>query len=59
MGDSRKRKGRHFPWHIRGIYVAVKDKKVVVLPVFVKKTQKTPKKEIDIAKKRAKEAGLI
>jgi phage-related protein len=43
----------------RGIYVAVKDKKVVVLRVFVKKTQKTPKKEIDIAKKRAKEAGLI
>jgi phage-related protein len=39
--------------------VAVKDKKVVVLRVFVKKTQKTPKKEIDIAKKRAKEAGLI
>jgi len=43
----------------RGIYVAVKDKKVVVLRVFVKKTQKTPKIEIDIAKKRAKEAGLI
>jgi phage-related protein len=43
----------------RGIYVAVKDKKVVVLRVFVKKTQKTPKKEIDIAKKRATEAGLI
>lgn len=39
--------------------MAVKDKQVIVLRVFVKKTQKTPKKELDIAKKRAKEAGLI
>lgn len=43
----------------RGIYVAVKDKQVIVLRVFVKKTQKTPKKEIDLARTRAKEAGLI
>lgn len=43
----------------RGIYVAVKDKQVIVLRVFIKKTQKTPKKELDIAKERAKEAGLI
>jgi len=43
----------------RGIYVAVKDRQVIVLRVFVKKTQKTPQNEIDIAKKRAKEAGLI
>jgi phage-related protein len=43
----------------RGIYVAVKDKRVIVLRVFIKKTQKTPKKELDIAKQRAKEAGLI
>ena len=27
----------------RGIYVAVKDKRVIVLRVFIKKTQKTPK----------------
>jgi phage-related protein len=43
----------------RGIYVAVKNKRVIVLRVFIKKTKKTPKKEIDIARKRAKEAGLI
>jgi len=43
----------------RGIYVAVKDKQVVVLRVFIKKTQKTPRNELDIAKERAKEAGLI
>lgn len=43
----------------RGIYVAVKGKRVIVLRVFIKKTQKTPKNELDIAKQRAKEAGLI
>jgi phage-related protein len=43
----------------RGIYVAVKNKQVIVLRVFIKKAQKTPIKELDIAKKRAKEAGLI
>ena len=43
----------------RGIYVAVKDRRVIVLRVFVKKTQRTPKSEIDIARQRAKEAGLI
>jgi len=43
----------------RGIYVAVKGKRVIVLRVFIKKTQKTPKNQLDIAKQRAKEAGLI
>ena len=43
----------------RGIYVAVKDNRVIVLRVFIKKTPKTPKIELNIAKQRAKEAGLI
>ncbi len=43
----------------RGIYIIATGKRVVVVHAFIKKTQKTPKKEIDIAKKRAKEAGLI
>ncbi len=43
----------------RGIYVAIKDKRVIVLRVFIKKTEKTPIKEIDLAKQRAKEAGLL
>jgi phage-related protein len=43
----------------RGIYVAVKDKKVVVLRVFVKKTNKTPEQELQLAVRRAKEAGLL
>jgi phage-related protein len=43
----------------RGIYVVVQDRRVIVLRFFIKKTPKTPKKEIDIVKQRAKEAGLI
>jgi phage-related protein len=39
----------------RAAYVAVKDKRVVVVRVFRKKTQKTPRKEIEIALERAKE----
>jgi len=39
----------------RALYVAVTDRRVVILRVFVKKTQKTPKREIDLALKRAKE----
>ncbi|MGA2851149.1 MAG: type II toxin-antitoxin system RelE/ParE family toxin [Terracidiphilus sp.] len=39
----------------RALYVTKVDRRVVVLRVFVKKTQKTPDSEIDIAKRRAKE----
>jgi phage-related protein len=39
----------------RAIYVAVHDRRVVVVRVFVKKTQKTPRKEIDLALRRARE----
>jgi phage-related protein len=37
------------------LYVAVKPQRVVVLRVFVKKTQKTPPRELRLARKRAKE----
>lgn len=37
------------------LYVAVRDKRVVVVRVFIKKTQKTPRREIDRALQRAKE----
>ena len=43
----------------RGIYVAVKDRRIVVLRVFIKKTEKTPSQEIDLAKQRAREAGIL
>lgn len=39
----------------RALYVVAKPKRVVVLKVFVKKTQKTPRKEIQQALKKAEE----
>jgi phage-related protein len=39
----------------RGVYVTAIGKRVVVVHIFVKKTQKTPRREIEIALKRAME----
>ena len=39
----------------RAIYVTAKVRRVVVVRVFVKKTQKTPRREIEIALQRARE----
>lgn len=39
----------------RALYIAAVGKRIVVLRVFIKKTQKTPHAEIDLAFKRAKE----
>lgn len=39
----------------RAIYVTARGRRVVVVRVFIKKTQKTPKDEIGIALERAKE----
>jgi len=39
----------------RAIYMTVTGKRMVVLRIFVKKTQKTPKREIELAFQRAKE----
>jgi len=39
----------------RALYVTASGKRVVVVRVFVKKTQKTPRQEIELALKRAKE----
>lgn len=39
----------------RAIYVTVKNRKIVVLHAFVKKTQKTPRKAIAMALNRLKE----
>ncbi|MDL2397609.1 type II toxin-antitoxin system RelE/ParE family toxin [Rhizobium mayense] len=39
----------------RAAYVTVREQRVVVVHVFRKKTQKTPRREIEIALKRAKE----
>jgi phage-related protein len=39
----------------RAVYVTAVGKRVVIVRVFVKKTQKTPRKELDLARVRAKE----
>lgn len=39
----------------RALYVAATGQRVVILRVFVKKTQATPRREIDLALSRAKE----
>ncbi|KQP61020.1 type II toxin-antitoxin system RelE/ParE family toxin [Methylobacterium sp. Leaf108] len=39
----------------RAIYVTVAGRRVVIVRVFVKKTQKTPQRELDTARKRASE----
>ncbi len=39
----------------RALYVAARGRRVVVVRVFVKKTEKTPRHEIEIALQRAKE----
>ncbi len=41
----------------RAIYVTAKGRRVVVVRVFVKKTQKTPRAEIVLALERAKEVN--
>jgi len=39
----------------RAIYVTASGRRVVIVRVFVKKNQKTPRKELEIARARAKE----
>lgn len=39
----------------RSFYCTLKGKEIVILHSFVKKSQKTPKKELNLAKKRMKE----
>jgi phage-related protein len=39
----------------RALYVAASGRRVVILRTFVKKTQKTPRREIELARRRATE----
>ena len=39
----------------RAIYVTARNRRVVIVRVFIKKTQKTPRREIDLALERARE----
>jgi phage-related protein len=39
----------------RSLFCLVRDKEIIILHSFIKKSQKTPKKELNLAKKRMKE----
>ena len=39
----------------RAFFCTLIDQRIVVLHAFIKKSQKTPKKELDLARKRMKE----
>ena len=41
----------------RALYVTAKDRRVVVVRVFVKKTRRTPRREIELALRRAEEVS--
>ena len=41
----------------RALYVAARGRRVVVVRVFVKKTRRTPRREIELALRRAEEVG--
>jgi phage-related protein len=43
----------------RAVYMAAHGRRLVVLHVFVKKTDRTPRAAIETAMRRAKEAGLL
>jgi phage-related protein len=43
------------PGIARALYVTAKEQRVVILRAFIKKTEKTPTSEIDLALQRAKE----
>jgi phage-related protein len=40
----------------RAVYVTAQGQRVVIVRVFVKKTQKTPRREIEVALRRVREA---
>ncbi len=42
----------------RALFCTLKGQEIVILNSFIKKSQKTPKKDIDLARKRMKEVKL-
>ena len=51
MGDAHEGQGGI----ARAIYITAQGERVLVLHAFVKKTQKTPPRALEIARERAKE----
>ncbi len=46
------------PGIARAIYITATEQRIIILHAFVKKTQKTPRAAIEVARQRVKEAGL-
>jgi len=46
------------PGIARAIYVTVAGQRIIILYAFVKKTQKTPRAVLELARQRMKEAGI-
>jgi phage-related protein len=45
------------PGIARAIYITAKGQRIIILHAFVKKTQKTPRAAIELARQRLKEVG--
>jgi len=46
------------PGIARAIYITAKEQRIIILHAFVKKTQKTPRAALELARQRLKETGL-
>jgi hypothetical protein len=53
LGNAAPGEGRDRP----AVYVTAPGRRVVILPVFTKKTQKTPRREIELARQRTTVSG--
>ena len=45
-------------WELRIIYTFAKGQLIILLHIFIKKTQKVPRKELEMARKRLKEIKM-
>ena len=43
----------------RSLFCTIKGREIIILHSFIKKSRKTPKKEIDLARKRMKEVKQL
>ncbi len=57
-GRSWEIRARGKSGHGRAVYVIARERRLVILTAFHKKTQTTPRRVIELAKLRARDAGL-
>jgi len=55
QGKIWEMRGRGRDGIVRSLYVTMKERRVIILRSFVKKTPQTPEDEVKIARKRARE----